>query len=55
VRLRILPALEANGEMTIGALTEELELSQPNVSKQMKILVRTFHEPHRAAEASSAR
>lgn len=39
VRLRILQALEANGEMTIGELAEALELSQPNVSKHVKILI----------------
>lgn len=39
VRLRILQALEANGEMTIGDLTEALGLSQPNVSKHVKILI----------------
>jgi ArsR family transcriptional regulator len=39
VRLRILQALEANGEMTIGELTEALELSQPNVSKHVKTLL----------------
>lgn len=38
VRLRILQALDANGEMSIGELTEVLELSQPNVSKHVKIL-----------------
>jgi len=39
VRLRILQALEGNGEMSIGELTETLELSQPNVSKHVKILI----------------
>jgi DNA-binding transcriptional ArsR family regulator len=38
VRLRILQALDANGEMSIGALTAAVELSQPNVSKHVKIL-----------------
>jgi DNA-binding transcriptional ArsR family regulator len=38
VRLRILQALDANGEMSIGELTEALALSQPNVSKHVKIL-----------------
>lgn len=38
VRLRILQALEARGEMSIGELTEILGLSQPNVSKHVKIL-----------------
>lgn len=37
VRLRILQELEASGEMTIGALADALELSQPNVSKHVKI------------------
>lgn len=39
VRLRILQALEESGEMTVGELTEALELSQPNVSKHVKILI----------------
>jgi DNA-binding transcriptional ArsR family regulator len=39
VRLRILQALEARGELSIGELTEALELSQPNVSKHVKILI----------------
>lgn len=39
VRLRILQALEKNGEMSIGKLTEALDLSQPNVSKHVKILI----------------
>lgn len=39
VRLRILQALEKNGEMTVGELTEALDLSQPNVSKHVKILI----------------
>lgn len=38
VRLRILQALDAHGEMSITELTEALELSQPNVSKHVKIL-----------------
>ena len=33
VRLRILQALDSEGEMSIGELTESLGLSQPNVSK----------------------
>lgn len=37
-RLRILQALEAKGEMSIGELTGILGLSQPNVSKHVKIL-----------------
>lgn len=39
VRLRILQTLEASGEMAIGELAEALELSQPNVSKHVKILI----------------
>jgi ArsR family transcriptional regulator len=39
VRLRILQALEKNGEMSIGELTDALDLSQPNVSKHVKILI----------------
>lgn len=39
VRLRILQALEAGGEMTIGELTDALGLSQPNVSKHVKTLI----------------
>lgn len=39
VRLRILQALEAQGELSIGELTEALGLSQPNVSKHVKILI----------------
>lgn len=39
VRLRILQALDRNGEMSIGALTDDLGLSQPNVSKHVKILL----------------
>ncbi|HXG59305.1 MAG TPA: metalloregulator ArsR/SmtB family transcription factor [Thermoanaerobaculia bacterium] len=39
VRLRILQALESAGEMSIGDLTEALGLSQPNVSKHVRILV----------------
>lgn len=39
VRLRILQALERRGEMSIGELTETLGLSQPNVSKHVKILI----------------
>lgn len=39
VRLRILQALERYGEMSIGELTESLALSQPNVSKHVKILI----------------
>lgn len=39
VRLRILQALEAGGETTIGELTDALGLSQPNVSKHVKTLI----------------
>ena len=39
VRLRILQALESAGEMSIGDLAESLGLSQPNVSKHVKILI----------------
>ena len=39
VRLRVLQALERNGEMSIGELTETLGLSQPNVSKHVKTLI----------------
>ncbi len=39
VRLRILQALEGRGEMSIGALTELLGISQPNMSKHVKILI----------------
>lgn len=39
VRLRILQALERNGELSISELTETLGLSQPNVSKHVKILL----------------
>lgn len=39
VRLRILQALDSAGEMSIGELTEALALSQPNVSKHVKILI----------------
>jgi len=39
VRLRILQALDAQGELSIGELTEALGLSQPNVSKHVKILI----------------
>jgi len=39
VRLRILQLLEREGEMSIGELTETLNLSQPNVSKHVKILI----------------
>lgn len=39
VRLRILQSLERNGEMSIGELTDALDLSQPNVSKHVKILI----------------
>lgn len=39
VRLRILQALERNGETSIGELAAALDLSQPNVSKHVKILV----------------
>jgi len=39
VRLRILQALDSEGEMSIGELTESLGLSQPNVSKHVKILI----------------
>lgn len=38
VRLRILQMLEREGEMSIGELTDSLNLSQPNVSKHVKIL-----------------
>jgi len=39
VRLRILQVLYSEGEMAIGELTEFLGLSQPNVSKHMRILI----------------
>ncbi len=39
VRLRVLQMLESEGEMSIGELTEALGLSQPNVSKHVKILI----------------
>jgi DNA-binding transcriptional ArsR family regulator len=39
VRLRLLQALEAGGEMSIGELASALDLSQPNVSKHVKILI----------------
>ncbi len=39
VRLRILQMLESEGELSIGELTESLGLSQPNVSKHVKILI----------------
>ncbi len=39
VRLRILQALERNGEMSIGELAGMLSLSQPNVSKHVKTLI----------------
>ena len=39
VRLSILQALESAGEMSIGDLAESLGLSQPNVSKHVKILI----------------
>lgn len=39
VRLRILQALDSEGEMSIGELTESLGLSQPNMSKHVKILI----------------
>lgn len=39
VRLRILQVLDSEGEMSIGELTESLGLSQPNVSKHVKILI----------------
>ncbi|MEO6486625.1 MAG: metalloregulator ArsR/SmtB family transcription factor [Thermoanaerobaculia bacterium] len=39
VRLRILQVLDLEGEMSIGELTEFLGLSQPNVSKHMRILI----------------
>ena len=39
VRLRILQALERSGEMSIGELTDTLGLSQPNVSKHVKLLI----------------
>lgn len=39
VRLRILQALERNGEMSIGELAAMLSLSQPNVSKHVKTLI----------------
>lgn len=38
VRLRILQALDARGEMTIGEITEHLGVSQPNVSKHVKVM-----------------
>lgn len=38
VRLRILQTLE-RGEMSIGDLADTLELSQPNISKHVRILV----------------
>ncbi|HXI11141.1 MAG TPA: metalloregulator ArsR/SmtB family transcription factor [Thermoanaerobaculia bacterium] len=41
VRLRILQMLESEGEMSIGELTDALELSQPNVSKHMKMLIQS--------------
>ncbi|HUF16527.1 MAG TPA: metalloregulator ArsR/SmtB family transcription factor [Thermoanaerobaculia bacterium] len=39
VRLGILQALESAGECSIGELAESLNLSQPNVSKHVKILL----------------
>lgn len=39
VRLRILQALDSEGEMSIGEITDALGLSQPNVSKHVKILI----------------
>ena len=39
VRLSILQALESAGEMSIGDLAESLGLSQPSVSKHVKILI----------------
>lgn len=39
VRLGILQALESAGECSIGELAESLDLSQPNVSKHLKILL----------------
>lgn len=39
VRLAILQALESAGEYSIGELAESLDLSQPNVSKHVKILM----------------
>lgn len=38
-RLRILQSLESEGEMSIGDLAESLGLSQPNVSKHVRILI----------------
>lgn len=38
VRLRILQALDARGEMSIGEITEHLGVSQPNVSKHVKVM-----------------
>lgn len=38
-RLRILQSLELEGEISIGELAESLGLSQPNVSKHMRILI----------------
>ena len=38
-RLRILQALQSAGEMSIGDLAESIGLSQPNVSKHVKILI----------------
>ena len=37
LRLRILQALE-DGEMNVNEITEEVESSQPNVSKHLKVL-----------------
>lgn len=37
VRLRILQSLEP-GEKSVGALAEEIETTQPNVSKHLRIL-----------------
>lgn len=39
VRLRLLQALEVGGEMSISELAGALDLSQPNVSKHVKILI----------------
>jgi ArsR family transcriptional regulator len=37
LRLRMLQALEG-GEMSVGEITEEVESTQPNVSKHLKML-----------------
>jgi DNA-binding transcriptional ArsR family regulator len=39
LRLQILQALDSHGEMSIGALAESLDQSQPNISKHVRVLV----------------